>query len=116
MAKPNTVILALAVGVPEPNLTRLHIAATVAVGLTVAAPLTINTLLQVILTVALGLPLLSLTLTIVEAGTTDDVEVKEPKKLEVDDLRKFCANKRYVIHKIEGDKVYFWYYLVKKQT
>lgn len=45
----------------------------------------------------------------------DDVEVKEPKKLEVDDLRKFCANKRYVIHKIEGDKVYFWYYLVKKQ-
>ena len=49
----------------------------------------------------------------------DEVEIKEPKKLEVDDLRKFCANKRYVIHKIEGEgqnaKVYFWYYLVKKQ-
>ena len=51
-----------------------------------------------------------------EGEIPDDVEVKESKKLEVDDLRKFCANKRYVIHKIEGEKVYFWYYLVKKQT
>lgn len=55
-----------------------------------------------------------------EGEIPDDVEVKEPKKLEVDDIRKFCANKRYVIHKIEGEgnnaKVYFWYYLVKKQT
>ena len=54
-----------------------------------------------------------------EGEMPDDVEVKEPKKLEVDDLRKFCADKRYVIHKIEGEgedaKVYFWYYLVKKQ-
>jgi len=25
-------------------------------------------------------------------------------------LRKFCENKRYVIHKKEGDKVWFWYY------
>ena len=33
----------------------------------------------------------------------------------VNDLRKYCENKRYVIHKIEGEgadaKVYFWYYL-----
>lgn len=39
---------------------------------------------------------------------------KEPT---VNDLRKYCENKRYVIHKIEGKdenaKVYFWYYLVK---
>jgi hypothetical protein len=75
VANPSTVILALAVGVPEPNLTRLHIAAIVAVGLTVAAPLTINTPSQVILTVALGFALLSLTLTIVEAGTTVDSTV-----------------------------------------
>ena len=42
-------------------------------------------------------------------------EQKEP--LTVNDLRKYCENKRYVIHKIEGKdenaKVYFWYYLVK---
>ena len=50
-----------------------------------------------------------------EGELPEDVAVEE-KKLDVDDLRKFCANKRYVIHKIEGDKVYFWYYLVKKQT
>ena len=51
-----------------------------------------------------------------EGDIPDDVEVKEPKKLQVDDIRKFCENKRYVIHKIEDNKVYFWYYLVKKQT
>ena len=34
----------------------------------------------------------------------------------VNDLRKMCADKRYVIHKVEGNKVYFWYYLVKKQV
>ena len=37
------------------------------------------------------------------------------KKLEVDDLRKFCANKRYVIHKIEGEKVYFGIILLKNK-
>ena len=26
------------------------------------------------------------------------------------ELRRFCSNKRYVIHKIEGDRVWFWYY------
>ena len=42
-----------------------------------------------------------------------------PSKTEpnVNDLRRYCENKRYVIHKIEGKdenaKVYFWYYLVK---
>tara|TARA_B100000886_G_C20398864_1_gene481672 strand:+ start:322 stop:1509 length:1188 start_codon:yes stop_codon:yes gene_type:complete len=28
----------------------------------------------------------------------------------VDDLRKWCSNKKYVIQKIEDDKVYFWYF------
>lgn len=41
----------------------------------------------------------------------------EPDKITVDDLRNFCANKRYIIHKIETvdsvETVYFWYYLVK---
>lgn len=46
----------------------------------------------------------------------EEVKVDEPDKVDVNDLRKFCSNKRYVIHKIEGDKVYFWYYLIKKQT
>lgn len=46
----------------------------------------------------------------------DDTPVPSVKSLDVDDLRKFCANKRYVIHKIEDEKVYFWYYLVKKET
>ena len=32
----------------------------------------------------------------------------ESQKLE--DLRRFCSKKRYVIHKIVKDKVYFWYY------
>ena len=45
----------------------------------------------------------------------DDVEIKEPKKLELDDIRRFCANKRYVIHKIEGDNVYFWFYLINSK-
>lgn len=50
-----------------------------------------------------------------EGEMPESVEVKESKKLEVNDIRKFCANKRYVIHKIEDDKVFFWYYLVKTQ-
>jgi hypothetical protein len=51
-----------------------------------------------------------------EGEMPDDVGVeKEVKKLEVDDLRKFCADKRYIIHKIEDNKVFFWYYLVKNQ-
>jgi hypothetical protein len=33
----------------------------------------------------------------------------------LNDLRKYCENKRYVIHKIEGEKVYFWYYLTKSK-
>jgi hypothetical protein len=54
-----------------------------------------------------------------EGDLPDELPVEKTKKVDVDDLRKFCANKRYVIHKIvgEGDKanVYFWYYLIKKQ-
>lgn len=38
------------------------------------------------------------------------------EEMTVDNLRKICANKRYVIHKIEKGMVYFWYYLVKKQS
>tara|TARA_B100001093_G_C26854783_1_gene1026862 strand:- start:1391 stop:2440 length:1050 start_codon:yes stop_codon:yes gene_type:complete len=30
-------------------------------------------------------------------------------------LRKLCSNKRYVIHKIEGDTVWFWYYVNKSK-
>ena len=45
------------------------------------------------------------------------LETSEPEKITVDDLRNFCANKRYIIHKIETvdsvETVYFWYYLVK---
>ena len=44
-----------------------------------------------------------------------DIEIKEPKKLELDDIRRFCENKKYVIHKIEGDNVYFWYYLINSK-
>ena len=66
----------MAVGVPEPNLTRLHIAATVAVPVRAAAPFTINTAEAVAELVALSALLLSLTLTIVEAGTTVAVAVK----------------------------------------
>lgn len=54
-----------------------------------------------------------------EGDMPEDLELKQIKDTNVDDLRKFCADKRYVIHKIEGEgsnaKVYFWYYLVKKQ-
>lgn len=46
-------------------------------------------------------------------------ELQGGKQLDVEDIRKFCANKRYVIHKIEGSgedaKVYFWYYLIKNK-
>lgn len=46
-------------------------------------------------------------------------EIEKPKRLDVNDLRNFCANKRYVIHKIEGGgdnaKVYFWFYLIKSK-
>jgi len=45
------------------------------------------------------------------------LDSSEPDKITVDDLRNFCANKRYIIHKIETvesvETVYFWYYLVK---
>ena len=47
------------------------------------------------------------------------LETEDPEKITVDDLRKFCADKRYVIHKIESvegvETVYFWYYLVKSE-
>lgn len=54
-------------------------------------------------------------------GATIDLpeQPEQPKEeeLTVNDLRKFCENKRYVIHKIEGKgkeaKVLFWYYLTK---
>ena len=48
VAYPNTVILATAVGTPEPNLTLLQTAAMVADGVAVAEPFTINTLEAVI--------------------------------------------------------------------
>ena len=60
MAKPNTVILALAVGVPEPNLTLLQIAAMVAEGVIVASPTITVTALDVneTLAVTVALPFL----------------------------------------------------------
>jgi len=36
--------------------------------------------------------------------------VSTPDKPNVNNLRKYCENKRYVIHKIEKDNVFFWYY------
>ena len=38
----------------------------------------------------------------------DEVE-KTPEETLLD-LRKFCSDKRYIIHKIVGDKVWFWYF------
>lgn len=62
VANPKTVIDAVAVGVPDPNLTLLHIAAVVQAAFTVACPLTTNTLFAVVVTLAEGLAELSLTL------------------------------------------------------
>jgi hypothetical protein len=42
-------------------------------------------------------------------------QFEAPFEGDINDLRKYCANKRYVIHKIEGNNVFFWYYLVKKK-
>jgi hypothetical protein len=39
---------------------------------------------------------------------------QKPNSLEA--LRNFCANKKYVIHKIVDDRVYFWYYENRKWT
>lgn len=50
-----------------------------------------------------------------EGELPEELPVEQPKKLDINDLRKFCANKRYVIHRIEGNKVYFWYYLIKSK-
>jgi len=48
-----------------------------------------------------------------DGESTGKIEEVKPGKLTGNDLRKFCAGKRYVIHKIEGDNVLFWYYLSK---
>ncbi len=40
-----------------------------------------------------------------EGELPEELPVEETKKLDVNDLRKCCAKKRYVIHKIKGDKV-----------
>ena len=37
--------------------------------------------------------------------------VSTPDKPNVNNLRKYCENKRYVIHKIVNNEVFFWYYL-----
>jgi len=39
----------------------------------------------------------------------------EKGNITVDDLRKYCSNKKYVIEKIEENKVYFWYFLSKQK-
>ena len=39
----------------------------------------------------------------------------EKGNITVDDLRKWCSNKKYVIEKIEENKVYFWYFLNKQK-
>lgn len=43
----------------------------------------------------------------------DELDIKKDVKPNINDIRRYCQNKRYVIHKIENDNVYFWYYLVK---
>jgi hypothetical protein len=55
VANPSTVIDADAVGVPEPNLTLLHIDAIEADAITVALPLTTNTLFADVVDCAEGL-------------------------------------------------------------
>ena len=40
----------------------------------------------------------------------------QPKtELTVYDLRKFCANKKYIIHTIKDEIVYFWYFFIKSK-
>lgn len=48
-----------------------------------------------------------------KADTITQTETTTENKL--DFLRRVCANKRYVIDKIEDDTVYFWYYIVKSK-
>ena len=62
VANPKTVILATAVGTPEPNLTLLQTAAMVAVAVSEASAAFTVTALEVIVHVALGVAELSLTL------------------------------------------------------
>jgi len=40
----------------------------------------------------------------------------ETKDITINDLRRFCSNKRYVIEKIKNGEVYFWYYMRKSKT
>jgi len=45
--------------------------------------------------------------------TPTKLEKIETRKLTEKDLRSFCSGKKYVIHKIQGESVLFWYYIVK---
>lgn len=40
----------------------------------------------------------------------DKLSIMESKTPTLNDLRNYCSNKKYVIHKIVEDDVYFWYY------
>jgi hypothetical protein len=62
VAKPNALIEAEAVGVPEPNLTLLHIEAVVQADVTVALALIMNTPFALVVAVAVGVASPSLTL------------------------------------------------------
>ena len=75
VANPSTVILATAVGTPEPNLTLLHIAALVAVAVVLAEPFTINTLDALIEATAddVATPFAVLNALVVTVVTGDDV-------------------------------------------
>lgn len=42
--------------------------------------------------------------------STPSITPVEKGDISVDDLRKWCSNKKYVIQKIQDDKVYFWYF------
>lgn len=44
-----------------------------------------------------------------------DTKKEENAEQKLDNLREVCANKRYIIHKVVNDTVFFWYYLVKSE-
>jgi hypothetical protein len=44
-----------------------------------------------------------------------DVKKEENAEQKLNNLREVCANKRYIIHKVVNDTVFFWYYLVKSE-
>ena len=47
------------------------------------------------------------------ADAPQQIKKIETKDITINDLRRFCSNKRYVIEEINNGKVFFWYYTPK---